>query len=351
LQNKAQYLNQLLEEALKTHLFSGYQLYAEFQGEPLSLFGGQSSYWPGGKPITENHLFDLGSLTKVLATTSLYALAIEEGVIKFEDLVGEILPILEGTAYHEIEVVDLLTHESGLVGWYPLFQEGAGVSLLEWLKGHEKEIITCSPRQQTEYSDLGFLLLGAMLEKKWGPLDKVFEEKIKKPLQLERIQYGPVRTDKAVATEYCLWQQKLLLGEAFDENCRSLGGVCSHAGLFANASTVAIFAKEWLRALQGNSTWLTQKVAEKFIKVWSSRSTWALGWDTKSPENSSCGEFFSPKSFGHLGFPGTSLWMDPERDAYVVFLTNRVHPSRLDERIRGLRPQVHDAMVEFWEHE
>jgi CubicO group peptidase (beta-lactamase class C family) len=209
------------------------------------------------------------------------------------------------------------------------------------------------------YSDLGFLLLGELIELvAQAPLDRVFHERIARPLglrstgfvdlaRLRRDKLAPV-TDAIAPTEQCGWRNKLLCGEVHDDNAWAVGGVAGHAGLFSTAADVHALVC-WLRACAcGSDPALPAELVQRF---WTRdatvpESTWALGWDTPSPTGSSAGTHVSPRAVGHLGFTGTSLWIDLERDAHVILLTNRVHPDRHDERIREVRPRVHDAVWE-----
>ncbi len=197
------------------------------------------------------------------------------------------------------------------------------------------------------YSDLDFLLLGLFIKTKWNDLNLAFQEEVVKPLSLSQVRYGKISDKNSVAaTEVSTVRDRLLWGEVFDENTFALGGISVHAGLFASAEGLVPYCREWLKALHGKSNWISQKTAQtctqktNFVKD----STWALGWDTKSPDRSSAGILFSSESFGHLGYPGCSVWIDPKSNLFCIFNTNRVHPSRFDERIRKLRPLIHDAV-------
>jgi len=318
------------------------------------LAGGLTTYWPGGKPVTPQSRFDIGSVTKAVVTTSLFARGVDRNRYDLSAPVSGYVKSLAGNPLGDLILGDVLNHSSGLVGWYPIYSELGKATLLDWMKAHAGSLLKNPPRAKSEYSDIGFLILGMILEAD-KPLARLFDDEVRGPLRLsDGLGYGPLKeVADVVATEYDETSGQPLQGVVFDENCRKLGGECSHAGLFATAESLAPWAREWLRAVGGGSAWLTPATARRFTQPAGSvpGSTWGYGWDTKSPQHSSAGKLFSPKSFGHLGYPGASVWIDPEREGFTVLLTNRVHPSRFDERIRQLRPLLHDAVVNWWENE
>jgi CubicO group peptidase (beta-lactamase class C family) len=155
-------------------------------------------------------------------------------------------------------------------------------------------------------------------------------------------------TDMIAPTEHCPWRKRVLCGEVHDDNAYAMGGVAGHAGLFASATDVHALATRLRACHRGEDDFVPPELMRLF---WTRAglvpgSTWALGWDTPSPGGSSAGSGFGPEAVGHLGFTGTSLWIDLARDLHVIFLTNRVHPHRENDRIREFRPRVHDAVME-----
>jgi CubicO group peptidase (beta-lactamase class C family) len=354
LSSPSQQLRQLLEEALTERVFSGYQLHFEKRGRVHQLSGGVTSYWPKSRPITESSFFDIGSVTKAVVTTSLYARLVDKGEIKFDEKISRSLKCFEGTPLADRTVEDLLGHSSGLIGWYEIYRETDRKGFLDWFEKSLPKLLINDRRKAVVYSDLGFLLLGCILESRFGELNSLFQEEVVKPLGISETQYGPLVDSLGVAaTEYCLWRKRILQGEVFDENCFALGGVCSHAGLFATARGLVPWCREWLKAVKGKSSWLGKQVATQMSRptAWVKGSSWGLGWDTKSAAGSSAGKHFSASSFGHLGYPGCSVWIDPEAEGFAIFLTNRIHPSRCDERIRRVRPEIHDAIALCWQHD
>jgi serine-type D-Ala-D-Ala carboxypeptidase len=340
-----------IESHLKEYCFSGYQLYAERLEEKLSLFGGKTSYWPLGRSVDEGTFFDLGSLTKVFVTTSVLSRAVDREELKLDQKLGHFSQKLEGSAFGSLTLQDLLAHSTGLKGWAPLYQELGKRDVEEWYLEKGTSLFVEKTGAKAIYSDLGFILLGLVLKKVWGGIADAFEKEVRGPLKLQEMQFLPLpKTAEVVATEYCLARDRLLHGEVFDENTWALGGISSHAGLFGTARSAAVFCKEWLLATQGKSNWLSQKTAKLFTSP-SNRapgSTWALGWDRKSKAFSTAGDKLSLESFGHLGYPGVSVWCDPKAEGFVIFFTNRIHPSRVDERIKKFRPRVHDLVAESW---
>ncbi|NBX76065.1 MAG: hypothetical protein EBQ92_05880 [Proteobacteria bacterium] len=207
------------------------------------------------------------------------------------------------------------------------------------------------PKKTTRYSDIGFLLLGTAIENlTQQSLKESFASEVVRPLELKNILFGPVPQENSAATEWRRELGRCLQGESFDENTAALGGMAPHAGLFSSAEAIRPLCREWLSAVLGDSQWLNQSTAELFTTRADlvSKSSWAYGWDTRSFEGSSAGSLFSLKSFGHLGFTGTSVWIDPDVEGFCILLTNRVHPSRLDERIRRFRPLLHDEVARYW---
>ena len=184
-------------------------------------------------------------------------------------------------------------------------------------------------------------------------LDKVISREITDPLGISSEIFFPAALPPdrrahiardAAPTEHCEWRGRLIRGEVHDENSAAFGGVAGNAGLFATARAMATFGRAILDSLYGRSDFLPKELVERALAP-RAGTTLRLGWDTKSPKDSSAGRRMGPKTFGHLGFTGTSIWCDPERDVVVVLLTNRVHPSRANERIKGFRPGFHDGLL------
>jgi CubicO group peptidase (beta-lactamase class C family) len=320
---------------------------------------GRLSWNPDAPEATRNTIFDLASLTKVISTTTLAMRAVDDGVLRLEDRVADWIPAWRGADRQDVTVADLLTHASGLTAYLPYYRDLTGRG--EFEPAIATSELEYSPRARSLYSDLGFMLLGFILEDARARaagfargmvdpgtlLDAQFR-RIATYVTAEPFAFRPPREwrDHTAPTEMDPWRGRTLVGEVHDENTWALGGAAGHAGLFGTAGAVGAFARAVLHTLHGTAVLARPETMRRFIERGTvPGSSRALGWDTMLP-TSSCGTRLSPTSFGHTGFTGTSLWIDPERDLYIVLLTNRVHPSRSNEKIRSVRPQFHDAVVE-----
>lgn len=367
-------LDRLFQDGLREGVFSGASLLAAAPGKILleRQWGHTQS---GGTPVSQDTRFDLASLTKVLVTTPLAIRAVSTGALDLDRTLdaffppGSVPPDKRG-----ISVRHLLNHCSGLPAWHPCYLDliglpaaGRKAALLSTILGTP---LASRPGTLSCYSDLGFLLLGAVLERVLGgPLDRLARELIFKPFGIDELHFRPMSVPRDpeivpeevesgrglsfAATEQCGWRKRLLVGEVHDENCYCLGGVAPHAGLFGTARGVFRLVTRLLDIAGGRSDapgWSPGVLAE-----FSRRqelvpgSTWALGFDTPSDSSSSAGRCFSARSIGHLGFSGTSLWIDLDRSVMVVLLTNRIYPTRHNEKLKPFRPLAQDAVME-WLH-
>jgi CubicO group peptidase (beta-lactamase class C family) len=291
-------------------------------------------------------LFDLASLTKVISTTTLAMRLVDSGSLRLDDRIARWLPDWRGKDREEVTTYDLLAHSSGLTAYLPFYRDYSG------RQEFERAICTLpleyTPGTQSIYSDLGFILLAFILETLTGTsLTKQFEP-IAAALEPHVVCFTPPRPwrHRTAPTEVDPWRGRLLQGEVHDENAYALGGAAGHAGLFGTAAGVGRFAQLVLLTLGGKNILAASETMVRFVtRTGVSGSSRALGWDTMLP-TSSCGSLMSSRAIGHTGFTGTSLWIDPAMDLYVVLLTNRVHPSRDNERILTIRPAFHDAILE-----
>ena len=321
----------LIEAAIQSHAFPG--AVVETGGREAVRWTqafGTLTYAPDSPRVVLDTIYDLASLTKVIATATQARRALEAGALALDRRVAEYLPEWRGTDRAEVAIADLLEHASGLTGYLPFFRDCHGRAEFE------RAICTLpleyAPRTQSIYSDLGFILLGFILADVGFPL-------LDAPLP-SGIWFNPPRELRArcAPTELDLWRGRLLQGEVHDENCWALGGIAGHAGQFGTAAAVGAFAREVLTLIDRGAL---GRFVHKSTVPGSSR---ALAWDTMLP-TSSCGTRLSARAIGHTGFTGTSLWIDPELDLYVVFLTNRVHPTRENNQIQRVRPALHDAIA------
>ena len=306
---------------------------------------GVLSHDPEAPPTRLDTIFDLASLTKVLATTTVAMAAVDDRRLSVDDLVSRWLPEWRGQDRQIVTVADLLAHASGLTAHLPFFRDHRGRA--------EFEHAICTlpleypARSQSVYSDLGFILLGFLLEDAGGTSLDVQFDRLVTDHNWGELGFRPdfKTRDRIAPTEVDLWRGRLLVGEVDDENTWALGGVAGHAGLFGTASAVGRFAQTILRQARGDTPLARSDTFRHFItRTTVPESSRALGWDTMLP-TSSCGTRMSASAIGHTGFTGTSLWIDIEADLYVVLLTNRVCPSRANNTVLGVRPAFHDAVM------
>ncbi len=323
---------------------------------------GNASLVPTPRPMTRKTRFDLASLTKPLATALAVLWFVSQEKIQLDASLPELLPSAHiPEDKQEITLRQLLCHCSGLPAWKPYYlalrtlpQEGRKTQIRQKIL---KESLVYPPATETIYSDLGFLLIEWIIEEISGQDLYHFTRQnlfghmgCATPgfLPLDQ-ETNPDPTEFAY-TEYCNWRGRVLAGQVHDENAYVLGGVAGHAGLFGTASEVKCILDTILDTLSSTSTsapWSREDLAE-FLRParLDPSSSWALGFDTPATLNSSAGKYFSPDSVGHLGFTGTSFWLDLEKEIAVILLTNRVHPSRDNEKIKEFRPLLHDAVME-----
>ena len=348
----------------------------------------------GQHPTRSDSLFDLASLTKLFTATALMRL-LEAGKAELDTPGGAILPAFRGkrtigasedplrgvmlpaepgeagqsVALERIRLRDLLMHTSGLAAWRSVYAVGGDKEIV--LQPHE---VATALRQQrmaavyaydfayppgarVVYSDLGFMLLGEAVQMLSGlPLAEAIDREVCTPLGLQRTTYNPLRQPWAegnvAASEVCPWRQRRLLGEVDDQNAASLGGVAGHAGLFSTAQEVARLGQMYLdggRTACGQvlQTGNVLEMRREQVNLGGLRR--GLAWVLQTPQGCSCGSRFSPQSFGHTGFTGTSLWIDPQRNLVVAALTNRVYFGRDAGQITQFRPALHDLIIQCLE--
>ena len=308
---------------------------------------GALHYGADAETTTPLTIFDLASLTKVISTTTLAMCLIETDLLKLNDPVYKWIPGWRVSDRKSVTVRDLLEHTSGLSAYLPFYRNLSGRT--EFEHAISSLPLEYAPRSCSVYSDLGFIVLGFILENVGGgPLETQFSQFFQ-PLP-EALGFRPPRawTSRSAPTETDSWRGRLLAGEVHDENAWALGGVAGHAGLFGTAGAVGQFAQSVLQTLAGEQSLVHPSTLARFIVPSDvPGSSRALGWDTMRV-TSSCGTKMTTSAIGHTGFTGTSVWIDPELDLYVVLLSNRIHPTRTNEAMAKLRPLVHDAIVDAW---
>ena len=343
----------LMEKAVAARAFPGAVLAVGYQGELVGLKAfGKFDYSQESPAVATDTIYDLASVSKAVATTTAVALLYQQGKLQLEAPLVRYLPEFGGIAGHDqITVRHLLTHTSGLPAYERLFRKaGDKQALLERIYAMP---LAARPGNKFIYSDFGMILLGEIIERVAGqPLDQFLHRQVFEPLGMKDSFYRPPKSllARIAPTEQDkLFRKRLIRGEVHDEHAWVMGGVAGHAGLFSTARDLAVFAQMMLNGgAYGGRRILERRTIQEFTtrQPGPRGSTRALGWDRPSRKGSSAGAHFSPRSFGHTGFTGTSLWVDPEKQLFVVLLSNRVHPTRANLQIRKVRPAVHNAVAE-----
>jgi len=345
----------VLENAISEHAFPGAAFGVFFQGKFLALDGvGRFTYSPDSPVVVPGTIYDLASVTKVLATTSAAMLLYQQGRFDLDLPLGEVLPgfvIGLSLARERCKVTlrNLMAHSSGLPAYAKLFEEHRDpISLLNACLRMPLEAL---PGARAEYSDIGFILLGKAIEVLTRePLDVFCEREIFRPVGMTATRYRPPSGWRSLippTVDDTAFRCRVIQGEVHDENCSVLHGVSGHAGAFSSALDVLRYAACILseKKLPSERRIFDQATIDLFATrpMQPIDSPRALGWDTPSGDSSS-GHHFSRSSIGHLGYTGTSLWIDLERGLAVTLLTNRTWPDRSSQAIRAVRPAFHDAI-------
>ncbi|MFO0774606.1 MAG: serine hydrolase domain-containing protein [Nitrospiraceae bacterium] len=359
----------LLDAAVRDGVFPGAVVHVRQRGAVVvDCVAGRLTADTTAPSVTADTLYDLASLTKPLATTWLVFRAVSQGRLDLYATLDGIFPELNQSAVGRVTIRQLLCHAAGLPGWRPYYErlvscgihadyeaarKKAAAQVLAWIA---VEPLASAPGTESVYSDLGFMLLGWIVERIEGKLlvavwrDAMGAANI--PGAIDFLARPESVTDRfgvsvqVAPTEQDPFRGRLLCGNVHDENAWALGGVAGHAGLFGTAAAVGAMGQWWLDGRLNDDT----GSASNLFRLFTSRvtdvpgSSRALGWDTPSAPSSS-GRFFSAESFGHLGFTGTSLWIDPWRELVVALVSNRVHPTRQNERIKTFRPRMHDEVI------
>ncbi|MBW1975537.1 MAG: serine hydrolase [Deltaproteobacteria bacterium] len=315
--------------------------------------------WHNGPRLEQHHFFDLASLTKPVATSSLFMYAYEKGIISLNEKLSAFFPrnwLRRG--HRDISIEDLLRHRSGLPAYRAYYEKFENI---RWKRRREKlvrEILDTpiSPEKNEVYSDLGFILLGFIAECIYGkPLDVAFAEVCKEWDVLNGLHFVSLRDGRNtfpkgnyVATSFCSWRGRRLIGEVDDANCFSLGGVAGHAGLFGTARSIQKWLADLWRIFNGETrSWCSKRTLDRFWYQ-EKKGSWLCGFDTPSVGTSLIIPYFSRRSVGHYGFTGTSFWMDLTDGFAVVLLTNRVYYFGTGDVIREFRKEFHKRARESY---
>ncbi|CAN2047811.1 Beta-lactamase family protein [Candidatus Magnetomoraceae bacterium gMMP-1] len=348
-------INKAMQKGIKDSVFPGGALVVSKQGKILFFKSyGLANIFTGEK-ITKETIFDLASLTKPLATSLAFMLLIQEKCLSLDQKLGTILNECNGTDKENILIRHLLCHNSALPAHRPYYKELCKLPIHERKPALRdlliKEPLLDSIGHKFIYSDLGFMFLEWVVEKITRTrLDIFLEKRVYRPLGLSHLFYIDLFSKKNLnmsfaATEDCPWRKKVLAGMVHDDNAYVTGGIGGHAGLFGRAYDVHSLLVTLLLNYQGmavGNIFNPSIVRIFFTPMYGSRTP---GLDTPTFPGSSCGNLFSNKTVGHLGFTGTSFWIDLKRSIIVLFLSNRVHPSRNNEKIKDFRPYLHDIIM------
>jgi len=359
-----------MQSAVAEGVFPGAVLLVRFRGAVAyeRAFGVAASL-PVPESVSPRTIYDLASLTKPLATTTALICLAEEGRLDLTTPLQALLPELKDSAIGQASVGHLLSHRAGLPAWRPYYErlcpsqrrepgpEGVERTALGLIR---EESLEAPIGVQCRYSDLGFMLLGFVIGRVSGmSLAHFCRERVFAPLGIDDLFFlgsdgrpigrapDGVNLSRIAPTEKDPWRGRMVRGEVHDENAYALGGVAGHSGLFGTASAVSQVSGCWLSACLGRKSLLSPEWVTSFLLGPDRRPgcSWVYGWDTPSRPSSS-GTYFSLSSFGHLGFTGTSLWVDPGAELEVILLSNRVHPTRTNEAIRAFRPKIHDLIYQ-----
>ena len=345
---RLQRIDKMMGRGIKAGGFPGGVVVIGRRGATVLEKGFGNLSWSGKNPVDPgNTIYDLASLTKVVATTTAIMVLYDQGKIRLDDRVSKFIPAFSGGLKDEITIAQLLAHRSGLPAGRDLWR-------IALTPGEARQAVIdtpleCEPGRCLIYSDLGADLLGFIVEAASGErFDAFLQERVFEPLGMRETHFRPHWTlrDRIAPTELTPPRGYPLRGEVHDENAFALGGVAGHAGLFSTATDLAVFAQMMLNGGEINGVRI---VSDSAVALFTARTaspgTRALGWDTCGHDGS-CGRYLSGRAYGHTGFTGTSLWIDPDRDLFVIVLTNRVHAARArrpSKVIADIRADVADA--------
>ncbi|MBF0224252.1 MAG: serine hydrolase [Desulfobacterales bacterium] len=353
---------EIISRAINEQVFPGAVVLVSKEGDiPIFEAYGEANIFSKSKMV-KNTIFDMASLTKPIATTVSIMKLVQIGKLDINDRIENILNEFKSTEKDNITVKNLLNHTSGLPAHRPYYLNLLNIPFNK-RKEKLKEFILKEPLineigKLSLYSDIGFMLLQWIIEEiSMIPLDKFVKEAIYSPLGIFDLFYQRFNENLNIdsdnknlnfaATEFCPLRNIIMDGLVHDENAYSIGGVAGHSGIFGTASDLHKLLLEILSCYHGKTSKVfDKKIIHEFLsKDFKFERT--LGFDVPSKSGSSSGKYFFPKTVGHLGFTGTSFWMDLERSIIIILLTNRVHPSRDNNKIKAFRPIFHDYIMEF----
>jgi len=363
-----------MQSAAETGVFPGAVLLVRVRGRlAYQRAFGCAALVPEREPASLDTVYDLASLTKPLATATAVLCLVQDGRLDLGEPLQNLLSELKGSALGSATAAHLLSHSSGLPAWRPFYERlaeqdrtepgflGSAAAKHAVLDLIRQEALVAPVGSRSLYSDLGFMLLGLLVERIAGCSlaafcrDRVYARigaGLLFFIETRGLLAGeppgqPIDLGRVAPTEDDAWRGRVVRAQVHDENAYAIGGIAGHAGLFGTASAVLAVSRAWLSSSLGEDALLPVDLVRRFVSRQHRPpgSSWGLGWDTPSPPSSS-GTRLSARAFGHLGYTGTSLWIDPACELEVALLSNRVHPTRRNNGIQQFRPLIHDLIYE-----
>ncbi len=397
-QNKASYapafakVRELFASGVEQGVFPGAVLLVGKQGEIIFEESIGKLYHPDFGPDTRTSIdtvFDIASLTQPVVTSSLIMMLVENGKLKLKDHVTRYAPGFGVHGKSDILIKHLLDHSAGFPHWHPYFEEivelssSSRIGMLASAAAKEhvyqqinRQMVKGKPGTKQVFSDIGYIVLGQIIERLVGaPLHKVAQKMLFHPLGMRSTSFvdlslfkrGSIEAvpDMVAPTEDCPWRKRVICSEVHDDNAWAMGGVSGHGGCFSAARDLHTFASHLIGAYFGQDSFISQATVREFFFPWvdpeadftefdaevrqSSRlesNRWRYGWEAPHEENGMLGAGLSPFAIGHAGFTGCSLWLEPEAGVDIILLSNRIHPTRNNKKIKEFRPLIHAAIVE-----
>ncbi len=341
-------MDQLLHQGVRDSAYPGFVFLGARDNNVFYYeAGGNFTYDNNSREMSKTAIFDMASVTKVVATTSAAMLLYDEGKLNLTQKVANVIPEFAAGGKEEVTFFHLLTHSSGLPAWNALFQGTDNpAGMLKKLYNLEQE----QPEEEKMvYSCMGFVTIAKAVERITGkPLDQFLQQRLFEPLGMDHTFFNPPSEYlyRIPPTEYDSLRGGIVHGKVHDENAYYLGGVSGNAGLFSTAEDLAIFCQMMLNKGHYNGVKIfNPETVELFTKRQdiNGNTSRALGWGKPTGQNSA-GQYFSESSYGHTGYTGTALWIDPEKQLFGIFLTNRVHPTRQNQKLYRFRSKVFDKL-------
>lgn len=344
-------LTEVLQEGRDAQLFSGATYVVGTTESVVAAGAVGTTAWGSDAEVTSATLWDIASITKPIVALEVMLL-VDAGDLRLDNNLGQLMAAYRQTDKAGITIAQLLTHSSGLPGQQPLYLT---CSTRDQLLGAVQSLpLSFAPGSRVEYTSQGFMVLGQVIESVTGmPLDKALAESVLEPLAMRSTMFCPSasRQSEIAATELCPWRGRLVQGTVHDENAEVLGGVAGHAGLFSTTGDLGRLGRMMLGRgqLDGRNIFPEPMISSMTVpRTDHLNLRRCFGWQGADAEGCPVGASVSEGSYGHTGFTGTSLWVDPAAGIYFVLLTNAVHPRRRPEGLKQFRPKFHDVAVKLY---